>query len=73
MPYKIELRYIYGWDDAGWADESNDELKPTRFGTKMEAQMALDEFFAIAKTAVTDGNMDNEKEPKDFRIVAVKD
>jgi len=39
--YKIEQRYIHGWDDAGWSD---DEV-PLRFKTRTAAEAALVEYF----------------------------
>ena len=73
MPYKIELRYFYGWDDAGWTDEDDAGSTPTRFQTVNEAQDALDEFFADVKIAVIEGNVDTEEVRDDYRIVAVSD
>ena len=73
MRYKIELYYIYGWDDAGWSDDTDWETKPTRFETVAEAQTALAEFFADVKMAVATGDMDSEADRADYRIVAVDD
>lgn len=52
MQYKIEMKYIYGWDDAGWTEEMDEESKPWRFKTAAQAQRALDECFANVKTAL---------------------
>ncbi|MDB6020690.1 MAG: hypothetical protein JWQ04_547 [Pedosphaera sp.] len=71
MQFKIELKYFYGWDDAGWTDEPDGDTKPTRFETVGRAQEALEEHFAHVKTAVAAGNMDTEENPNDYRIVAV--
>jgi len=75
MLYKIELKYIYGWDDAEWTEENNDGVgpKPWRFHTVEAAQTAIDEFFADVRTAVTEGNMDREEDKNDYRIVEVAD
>ncbi len=69
MLYKIELRYFYGWDDAGWTHETDTETTPMRFRTANEAQAALDEFFAEVKAAVIAGGMDIEEVRTDYRIV----
>lgn len=73
MLYKIELRYFYGWDDAGWTEEIDGETRPMRFATAREAQVELDEFFAEVKAAVVAGDMDSEEVHDDYRIVAVND
>ncbi len=71
MLYKVEMRFSYGWDDAGWEEgEADDtEWKPLRFHSRTEAQTAIDEFLADVKKAVAAGNMDMENDPSDYRIV----
>jgi hypothetical protein len=69
MAYKIEMKYFYGWDDAGWTDEIDFESKPTRFFSVRQARAALGEFFAEVKAAVHAGNMDVEENGDDYRIV----
>ncbi|HEY1170190.1 MAG TPA: hypothetical protein VGH19_02365 [Verrucomicrobiae bacterium] len=71
MLYKVEMLFIYGWDDAGWEEgESDDtELKPLRFHSRDEAQVAIHEFFTDVKAAVAAGDMDLEGNPEDYRIV----
>jgi hypothetical protein len=71
MQYKIQLRYSNCWDDAGWSDETDGEIKPTRFGAVGDAQVALYEFFADIKTAVAAGDMASEANSADYRIVAM--
>ena len=73
MRYKIEMRYSYGWDDAGWTDATDSEIIPTRFESMHYAQVALDELFADVKSAVVAGDMDMEEVRDDYRIVAVND
>jgi hypothetical protein len=73
MPYKIELRYFYGWDDAGWTDEKDEAPTPLRFDTANEAQTALDEFFNLIKAAIVAGNMDIEENRHDYRIVEARE
>ncbi len=72
MQYKIEAIYTYGWDDAGGTEETDGVTKPMRFETVNQAQAALEEFFANVKAAVAAGNMDNEENHSDYRIVPVK-
>jgi hypothetical protein len=69
MQYKVELRYAYGWDDAGWTDEAEDGPRPTRFPSVGAATEALEKFFSAVRAAVRDGNMDAEKDANDYRIV----
>ena len=73
MAYKIELRYLFGWDDAEWTEEDEGRVKPLRFQTVEAAQTALNEFFSEVKTAVAEGNMDSEEARHDFRIVETED
>jgi len=73
IKYKIELRYSYGWDDAGWTDETVHEFKPTRFEAEASAEAALDEFFAEVKGAMALGNMESEHDLCDYRIAKTND
>ena len=72
MHYKIELRYLCGWDDAGWTEEIRGETNPMRFENVEQGQAALDEFFAGVKAAVASGDMDTEEVSEDYRIVGAK-
>ena len=72
MRYRIEVQFAYGWDDAGWTEEKDGAVKPTRFRTIREAQAALDEFFDDVKVAVFAGNIDVEEFREDYRIVGVR-
>ncbi len=71
MRYRVEIKYIYGWDDAGWTDETDEDSKPTRFESVQEAQAELDDHFAKVRAVVAFGDMDIEENPADYRIVAV--
>ena len=73
MSYKIELRYFYGWDDAGWSEEIDGATKPSRFDTVEQAQVGMSEFFADVKAAVAAGDMDTEEVRDEYRIVAVNE
>ena len=66
MAYKIEMRYLYGWDDAGWTFEEN---QPMRFTSIDEAEAELEDFFIGLNKAVAAGDMDLGYPPHDFRIV----
>jgi len=72
MLYKVEMRFLYGWDDAGWEEGDETEERPMRFCTKADAQAELEEFFAGVKAAVAAGNMDMEENPRDYRIVGTE-
>ena len=69
MAYKVELRYLSGWDDAEWTEEGEDGEKPLRFQTVEAAQSAIDAFLAQGKVAVLEGDMDTEGSRDDYRIV----
>jgi hypothetical protein len=63
------MKYLYGWDDAGWTVDSDEASKPMRFETVRQGQAELNDFFAKVKSAVTSGSMSVEENPKDYRIV----
>ncbi len=65
------MKYLYGWDDAGWTEATNDGSKPLRFESVREAQAELDDLFADVKAAVASGDMDFKENPNDYRIVEV--
>lgn len=71
MQYKVEMKYFYGWDDAGWTEETDEGSKPLQFESVQEAHAELDDLFASVKAAVTSGDMDIEENSEDFRIVEV--
>jgi hypothetical protein len=71
MQYKVEMKYFNGWDDAGWTEETDSEIKPLRFESRQQAQAELEELFADVKAAVASGDMDSEEDPNDYRIVEV--
>lgn len=68
MRYKVETKYFYGWDDAGWTEETYEGSKPLRFESAREAEAELKSFFANVKAAVASGDMDIEENPGDYRI-----
>ena len=67
------MKYFSGWNDAGWTEETDSENKSLRFDSMQQAQTELEKFFAEVKAAVASGDMDIEENPKDYRIVAVKE
>jgi len=69
MTYKIELRYAFEWDDAEWTEEGRAGNRPLRFSDRKSAQAALAEFFDAVKIAVSEGNIDVQASPADYRIV----
>lgn len=71
MRYKVEMKYFYGWDDAGWTEDSDEASRPMRFETVHQGQAELNGFFSNVKAAVTSGSMGIEENPKDYRIVEV--
>lgn len=73
MLYKVEMQYIYGWDDAKWTEEENDQTKPLRFPTNTLAQAAIDELIADVKAAAAIGNMSSGEIREDYRVVEAND
>ena len=69
MPYKIEMRYAFRWDDAEWTVEDENGVKPMRFSSIKDAQQAIDDFFADVRDAVVRGDLDIEEDPEHYRIV----
>jgi hypothetical protein len=73
MAFKIELRYVYGWDDAGWTEDGGAGPAPLRFPTIAAARTAMEMFFAEVRAAVRRGDMDVEENPVDYRIVEARE
>jgi hypothetical protein len=46
MPYRVELMYSYGWDDACWTECSFGEERPLRFENIEQAEAAIVELLA---------------------------
>jgi hypothetical protein len=69
MRYKIELKYSYGWDDAGWTEEINGEDVPVRYETVAEAQEDIAQFLANVNAAVAAGDMLFGRDAEEYRVV----
>jgi len=69
MPYKIEIRYAFRWDDAEWTVEDDKGVQPMRFSSIKDAREAIDDFVADVREAVVRGDLDIEEDPDDYRIV----
>ena len=65
MPYRVELRYSYGWDDACWTEGSCGEERPVRFGSIEQAEAAIVELLADVRAAVATGHMVCEEQCED--------
>jgi len=70
MKWKVETKYSYGWDDAGWKVE---EDRPLVFDSEEAANKAIDEFVKDVKEAVRLGLMDTEVDRSIYRAVPVKE
>ena len=67
--YEVQTKTVCdGWVNC-WTDENE---KPWTFSSRKEAQEELDEFLADVKEAVAAGDMQEEYDPNDYRIVPVK-
>lgn len=74
MKYKIEMKYLGGWSDAGWMDTDQNGLEqPARFDSVVKAEEALATFFADMVFAVNQGYMDRPEDPADYRVVPVNE
>lgn len=67
VTYKVEMRYSYGWDDAGWCDEG----KPWRFATKEEAQEEINDLcrYMNAGKGAAELRAGDRYDPADYRVV----
>ena len=71
MRYKVEMKYLHGWGDACWTEETDAVLRSLRFETVQAAQTELNGYFADVKAAVALGDMDIADDPADYRIIEV--
>lgn len=70
--FKVEMRILGGWGDAGWTIEYDSGPRPMRFSSREKAQAEIDELIADVKEAVQAGDMEDEYDPDDYRVVEVK-
>lgn len=67
MRYEVQTRFwLNDWENCWTEDE-----KPWYFNTAEEAQAAIDEFIEDVKQAVADGDMEEEYDPEDYRVMEV--
>jgi len=71
--YKVEMKFAYGWDDAGWMTDDGTTECPTRFVTRRAAQAEINEHCEMMAEAVKAGDMTDADKPSDFRIVEATD
>ena len=71
--YKIEQKFIHGWDDAGWAEEINGVEKPLRFPNHAAAEKEIKDLITSVKEAVAAGDMESEYNPEDYRVMEAND
>ena len=65
--FLVEHHFSYGWDDAGWSSED----KPWLFDTREAAQAEIDDLIESVAEAVAEGDMSDEYDRDDYRIVEV--
>lgn len=56
----------------GWVNTWHEDGKPLLFNTVADAQKELDELLAEVKAAVARGDMDEEYDIADYRIVPIE-
>lgn len=67
MPYKVEMRFAYGWDDAGWLEDD----VPMRFDLEDQAVGEIEDHCRLYREAFTGGDMSEPCYEEDFRVVRV--
>jgi hypothetical protein len=68
MAYEVqEFCLCGGWTNT-WSDGDDN---PSVYATLEEAEGELEYFFKQCHDAVVDGNMEDEPDPEDFRIVEI--
>jgi hypothetical protein len=65
--FLVEHLFSYGWDDAGWSSGN----KPWLFDTREAAQAEIDDLIESVAEAVAVGDMSDEYDAADYRIVEV--
>jgi hypothetical protein len=71
--FLVEHHFSYGWDDAGWSTTTDDNgtMVPHLFDTREEAQAEIDDLIESVAEAVAEGDMSDEYDRDDYRIVEV--
>ena len=70
--YKVEMRYLRSWGDAGWTVEYDSGPRPMSFSSREKAQAEIAELIAAVKEAVQAGDMEDASEPDDYSVVEEK-
>lgn len=67
MPFKVEMHFSYGWDDAGW--QSDEE--PLWFETRQEAQEEINDLCRMmnAGKGAAELRAGDRYDPADYRVV----
>ncbi len=56
MTWRVEHRFTYGWDDAGWwVEQEGGSWEPERFASRQAAELAILAFLADVVDADMDG------------------
>jgi hypothetical protein len=71
--WKIECRYVYGWDNAGWeCDTADGKVQIAElFNCEEAANLAIDEFIVDCQEAVLAGDMEAAPLRETYRAVMV--
>jgi len=73
MRYEIQTNTLCdGWVNTWTEEKQNGESVPETFATTQDAQEALEEFLESVKEAVEYGDMEEEYDIADYRIVPVE-
>lgn len=69
--WKVEHRFSYGWDDAGWTveDVKTRRSEPQRFDFKADANAEIREHIKDQHQAFKAGDMDEKYSRSDYRAV----
>ncbi|HWY35461.1 MAG TPA: hypothetical protein VNX68_12510 [Nitrosopumilaceae archaeon] len=67
--FEVQTAFIYGWENCWTTTDKDGKLALETFSTREQAQKAIDELIADVKDAVSKGEMEEEYDPEDYRIV----
>lgn len=68
LKFEVQTLFSYGWDNC-WTDEDGQLVY---FDSAADAQHEIDELISDVKAAVEGGDMSDEYDPEDYRIMEVE-
>ena len=71
--FEVQTAFIYGWENCWTTEDGHGNMVPEFFETREAAEEAIKELLEDVKYAVMRGDMEEEYDPEDYRVVEVKD